>query len=423
MDGGARQPRGQSGRAGRAKITINVEAYNGTGHTPVKMRASSAKPRFLPFKKALLCARSLKLKNEREWRVWCKSEARHPKIPRCPDAVYKHDGWEGYGHWLGTGNLHTKEFLPFKKALLCARSLKLKNRNEWSVWCKSEARRPNIPCCPDEVYKHDGWEGYGHWLGTGNLNKKEFLPFKQALLYAHSLKLKSQTAWRVLCKSGARPANIPSTPDLVYKHDDWQGYGHWLGTGNLNKKQFLPFKQAMLHARSLRLKARSEWEQWSKSGARPANIPSTPAQVYKHAGWQGWGHWLGTGNLNKKEFLPFKQALLYAHSLKLKGEKAWRVWSKSGARPANIPSAPDQVYKHDGWQGYGHWLDTGNLHTKQFLPFKKALMYARSLKLNGVREWEQWSKGDPRPANVPSTPNQTYKHEGWLGYGHWLSSE
>ena len=33
------------------------------------------------------------------------------------------------------------------------------------------------------------------------------------------------------------------------------------------------------------------------------------------------------------------------------------------------------------------------------------------------------SKGDARPANVPSTPNQTYKHEGWLGYGHWLSSE
>ena len=25
-----------------------------------------------------------------------------------------------------------------------------------------------------------------------------------------------------------------------------------------------------------------------------------------------------------------------------------------------MPSNPDKPYKHDGWQGYGHWLGTGN---------------------------------------------------------------
>ena len=73
-------------------------------------------------------------------------------------------------------------------------------------------------------------------------------------------------------------------------------------------------------------------------------------------------------------------------------EKEWKAWCKSGARPANMPSTPDTTYKHDGWQGYGHWLGTGTVAHKdqQFLPFKKALLYARSLKLKSAKGWEAW---------------------------------
>ena len=135
------------------------------------------------------------------------------------------------------------------------------------------------------------------------------------------------------------------------------------GTGNVGVKkdqQFLPFKKALLHARSLNLKTVQEWQAWCKSGTRPANMPSHPNATCKHEGWQGCGHWLGTGNQvgGKLDFLPFKEALLHARSLKLKGKNAWRAWCKSGARPANIPAGPDQVYKHEGWQGWGHWLGT-----------------------------------------------------------------
>ena len=58
-------------------------------------------------------------------------------------------------------------------------------------------------------------------------------------------------------------------------------------------------------------------------------------------------------------------------------------------RDANMPSRPDKTYKHDGWQGYGHWLGTGKLAGGKlaFMPFKKALAYARTLKLQGVNEW------------------------------------
>ena len=321
--------------------------------------------------------------------------------------------------------------LPFKKALLYARSLKLKNRAAWRVLCKSDARLGNMPARPEAVYKHDGWQGYGHWLGTGNEvggKRQEFLPFKKALLHARSLKLKTVKGWEAWSRSSSRPANIPSTPHTVYTHDGWQGYGHWLGTGAVARqgKQFLPFKEALLHARTLNLKGSTEWREWSKTSARPANIPSNPETIYKHDGWQGYGQWLGTGNVASKDlqFLPFEKALLYARSLKLTSEKEWRKMCKTGARPANMPSNPHATYKHDGWQGYGHWLGTGAVANKnqQFLPFEKALLYARSLKLEGVNEWEAWRKSSLRPANIPSRPDRTYTHDGWQGMKHWLGT-
>jgi hypothetical protein len=121
-------------------------------------------------------------------------------------------------------------------------------------------------------------------------------------------------------------------------------------------EQFLPFEEALVHVRSWKLEGKSEWEAWAKSSARSANVPSLPEKTYVHAGWQGYEHWLGTGNElggQKHGFLPVTEALAYAHALKLKGLKDWQAWCKTGARPENVPSRPDKVCKHDGWQSWG----------------------------------------------------------------------
>jgi hypothetical protein len=64
-------------------------------------------------------------------------------------------------------------------------------------------------------------------------------------------------------------------------------------------------------------------------GVREANMPSHPDASYKHEGWQGYGPWLGTSNVGVKhhQFLPFKKALVYAHSLKLKTHEDLRCTS------------------------------------------------------------------------------------------------
>ena len=54
--------------------------------------------------------------------------------------------------------------------------------------------------------------------------------------------------------------------------------------------------------------------------------------------------------------LPFEAARTFARTLKLGSVKEWQEYSKSGKRPSNIPSAPDKMYRDAGWVSYPNWL-------------------------------------------------------------------
>jgi hypothetical protein len=58
-----------------------------------------------------------------------------------------------------------------------------------------------------------------------------------------------------------------------------------------------PFEEARAYAQSLELKNRIEWEAWTRSAARPDDIPSNPGKVYKDKGWGSLGDWLGNGHI------------------------------------------------------------------------------------------------------------------------------
>ena len=58
----------------------------------------------------------------------------------------------------------------------------------------------------------------------------------------------------------------------------------------------------------------------------------------------------------KGVFLPFQKARAIVLKLGLKSQKEWREWSKSGERPTNIPSSPHQVYRDKGWVNTADWL-------------------------------------------------------------------
>ena len=112
------------------------------------------------------------------------------------------------------------------------------------------------------------------------------------------------------------------------------------------RKEFKTFTDAKKFAQSLNLKGQSDWAEYSKSGNRPENIPTTPNDTYKNE-WMGWGDYLGTGNIAHKDrqYRSFEEARKFVQELGLKSGKYWEQYCKSGNKPDDIPSHPWLVYK------------------------------------------------------------------------------
>jgi len=142
---------------------------------------------------------------------------------------------------------------------------------------------------------------------------------------------------------------------------------------HIAKLSWRPFKEARKFVQSLGLKSGEEWIKYVKGempekGTKPEDIPSTPHEVYKDEGWVSRGDWLGTGTIaaRYKKFRPFEEARKFARSLGLKSWNEWNMYCKGempekGALPQDVPASPKQVYKDEGWTSMGDWLGTGTV--------------------------------------------------------------
>ena len=180
--------------------------------------------------------------------------------------------------------------------------------------------------------------------------------------------------------------------------------------GSPRRRNWLPFEEARALARSLGLRSSIEWSRWSTTPARPRNVPSNPNLVYPE--WAGWPDWLG-----HRVWRPFEEARAFARSLGLKSQVEWLAWSKTPARPSDIPAAPSGVYKGE-WVDWYDWL--GTRRRGHWRPFSEARAYVRSLGLGTHDRWCEWSKSRARPADIPSSPHREYRGEwtswtDWLG--------
>jgi superfamily II DNA or RNA helicase len=388
---------------------------------------------YLPFNEARDFVRSLSLKRQKDWIEYTKSADFPDYLPANPASVFKNLGWINIGDWLGTKRVGTKarNYLSFKAARRFARQLKLKSQIEWRRYAKSGRLPNNMPACPDRIYKNKGWIGYGDWLGTGFLatRVRKFRAFSLARKFARSLQLNSSKDWRVFAVSHERPDDIPSNPEKIYKDKGWVGYADWLGTSNISnrKRVFLSFEEARAYAHSLKLKTLTEWNELSKNGQLPSNVPKAPSLTYKNKGWKGAGDWLGTGSVSnaKKVFRPFSEARAFARTLKLLSISQWRAYSKSDKRPNDIPTAPWRTYSQEGWINIGDWLGTGNVATsnRKYRSFRSARKFVRSLGLKNISEWREYTKSGSLPADIPACPNRTYANKGWQGVPDWLGTK
>lgn len=204
------------------------------------------------FKKARAFVRKLGLQSNQEWRAYVRGDIKKlgkkpDDIPSNPNFVYKDDGWNGYGDWLGNGNVSTRnrQYRSYSRARAFIRRLGLNNENEWRMYVKGQIKglpkKPDdIPASPHMSYKDKGWQDYGDWLGTGNISYhlREWRNFNKARSYVRRLKLKNSNEWRQYCrgqlKRAKKPDDIPATPYKVYEKNGWKGMQDWLGIKNSN---------------------------------------------------------------------------------------------------------------------------------------------------------------------------------------------
>jgi hypothetical protein len=199
---------------------------------------------YRPFQEARAYARSLGLGSRAEWNAFCrarsgKQRALRPDIPAAPHAVYANHGWLGYGDWLGTGRVRPSkdQYRSYEEACTFVHALGIRTQGEWRAYCRGELgglgpRPRDIPSAPSQVYRGHGWVSWGHFLGTNvvaNVNRI-FRSFAAARAFVRKQGLRSNAEWRAWCGTGNRPADIPASPDAVYRGRGWVSWRDFLGT-------------------------------------------------------------------------------------------------------------------------------------------------------------------------------------------------
>jgi superfamily II DNA or RNA helicase len=379
------------------------------------------------FEEAKYFVHSLKLKYGKEWDVYCRSGSKPIDIPSQPRNTYKNKGWKGLDDWLGTGVIASQniKYLSFSEAKLITTELELKSKKEWIEFCKTS--NLNIPRKANLTYKEKGWVSWGDFLGYMNKGVRKFLSLKDAKDILWSKNISSRKEFRELTNSGNLPSNIPSNPGKVYKNNpEWKSFPDFIGYNRgFDGYNYFTFKVARNFVWKLNLKNWGEWRVHCDSKNRNTKIPKTPDQVYKDD-WISIQDWLGyKKGFNGYNYLTFKEAKSYVHSLNLNSQKEWKKYTKSNLIPDNIPSTPSKFYKDKGWKGLGDWLGTGVIAASkmEFRDFEDAKNYVAKLGLKTSKEWMRYSKSGKKPKDIPSNPRVTYKDTGWIGLYDWLGKE
>lgn len=210
--------------------------------TPSKRRRQ-----YRPFLEAREFVQSLGLGGQKDWFSYCRGDlpekvTRPDDIPGNPSEIYKNEGWDGYGDWVGTGaRTRRGPRRPFEEAREFARALGLKSHAEWRQYVAGKF--PDLPPLPRDIpaapfqfpaYIAAGWDGFPDWLGFKPKRNRNFKSYEDAKTFVHKLGLRTTREWEAYCQGKyphkeTRPPDIPRSPEAYYRDKSWKNYKDWLG--------------------------------------------------------------------------------------------------------------------------------------------------------------------------------------------------
>ncbi len=129
-------------------------------------------------------------------------------------------------------------------------------------------------------------------------------------------------------------------------------------------------------------------------------------------------------NKSSGRWMSYEEASAFIQDQGIKTNKQFREWNKSGKRPTNFPSNPNDTYKEE-WTTWSAFFGTENISTKEkeWISHQEALDFIQTQGITNSREFEVWKQSGKRPKNFPSAPDKTYKGKGWKSWEHFFGTE
>ncbi len=257
---------------------ISIGDWLGTGNV------APQKKNFLTFEDAKLIVRSLKIKNQRELKEFISSERRQSNFPSNPNSTYK-DEWKGLGDFLGTNALSPdqKRFYTFSEAKRIVNFKNIQNKEEYYQLAKSD---PLLHTNPAKKYNE-----FIDWYDFLGKPKKDFYTFNELKNIVRNSAIKTQIEFKQLKKQDPKIPSQPEK-SYKSEWTNWGEFLGTKKIANQNR-EFISFQEAKKIITPLNLKSLSEFKVWCKSGKRPVEFPSNPNIKYKNQGWKGWDDFLG----------------------------------------------------------------------------------------------------------------------------------
>ena len=194
----------------------------------------------------------------------------------------------------------------------------------------------------------------------------------------------------------------------------------WLGWKDFLGENFQTYKEIQEIAQKAGIKTEAEYKKvYSKLG-----LPSYPDIIYEEE-WPGWKKFLVREKKkraqNTRRFLGVRRNLPNF-------EKAKEIAQGAGIKThreykkayieLGLSSSPNITYKGQGWKGWGDFLGTGRVMGKNFPSYEEAKQIAQEAGIKTVLEYREVY----RSLGLPSAPYMIYKAQGWKGWKPFLGT-
>ena len=266
--------------------------------------------------------------------------------------------------------------------------------------------------------------------------KTQFISYKDAKKIIHKLHLTGKSGYAIWASSKSRPENIPTSPRSAYlRRHEWISWGDYLGTNTIAtyNVKYRTFEESKKFAQKLNLKTKEDWTKFAQTNKLPSDIPRNPNSTYGrrkdfHGGqWQGWGYFLGNKDNIRKNFRTYEDAQKFVETLELPSRNQWNEYCKSGNKPDDIPSTPEQVYKKQGtWTTWGDFLGSGYVShiNRKYRSYEDAQKFVQSKGCTTHKEWRKFCSTHTIPSDIPKRLDHIYQKQGmWTSWGDFLGTE